>query len=79
MSGSDAGPNKGVWDALLQALVDLGLTDDWRHMIDSTTVCGHVSAPLGLGALGVLVAWPELLQRPGQPCEHALIFGALWH
>jgi transposase len=27
---------QGVWDALLQTLVDLGLTDDWQHMIDST-------------------------------------------
>jgi transposase len=29
---------QGVWDALLQTLVDLGLTDDWQHMIDSTSV-----------------------------------------
>ena len=29
---------------MLQTLVDLGLTDDWQHMIDSTTVRGHVSA-----------------------------------
>ena len=35
---------QGVWDALLQTLVDLGLTDDWQHMVDSTTVRGHVSA-----------------------------------
>ena len=27
---------QGVWDALLQTLVELGLTDDWQHMIDST-------------------------------------------
>ena len=38
---------QGVWDALLQTLVDLGLTDDWQHMIDSTTVRGHVSAASG--------------------------------
>lgn len=25
---------QGVWDALLETLVDLGLTDDWQHMID---------------------------------------------
>ncbi|MBB3454363.1 transposase [Rhizobium sp. BK313] len=30
--------DQGVWDALLEALVELGLTDDWQHMIDSTTV-----------------------------------------
>lgn len=37
---------QGVWDTLLQTLVDLGLTDDWQHMIDSTTVRGHVSAAM---------------------------------
>ncbi|MGB7373034.1 MAG: transposase, partial [Pontixanthobacter sp.] len=42
---------QGVWDALLQTLVDLGLTDDWQHMIDSTSVCGHVSAAGGKGGL----------------------------
>ena len=40
---------QGVWDAMLQTLVDLGLTDDWQHMIDSTTVRGHVSAVGGKG------------------------------
>jgi transposase len=29
---------QGIWDALLETLVELGLTDDWRHMIDSTPV-----------------------------------------
>lgn len=38
---------QGVWDALLQTLVDLGLTDDWQHMIDSTNVRGHISAAGG--------------------------------
>ena len=42
---------QGVWDALLQTLVDLGLTDDWQHMIDSTSVRGHVSAVGGKGGL----------------------------
>ena len=42
---------QGVWDALLQTLVDLGLTDDWQHMIDSTTVRGHVSTVGGEGGL----------------------------
>jgi transposase len=42
---------QGVWDALLQTVVDLGLTDDWQHMIDSTTVRGHVSAAGGKGGL----------------------------
>ena len=38
-----------VWGALLQTLVDLGLTDDWQHMIDSTSVCGHVPAARARG------------------------------
>ena len=25
---------QGVWDALLQTLGDLTLTDDWQHMVD---------------------------------------------
>jgi transposase len=40
---------QGVWDALLQTLVDLGLTDDLRHRTDSTSVRGHVSAAGGTG------------------------------
>jgi transposase len=35
---------QGVWDALLETLVELGLADDWQHMIDSTTVRGHSQA-----------------------------------
>ena len=43
---------QGVWDAMLATLVEFGLTDDWQHMIDSTTVRDHVSAA---GAKGGLV------------------------
>jgi len=35
---------QGVWDALLETLVELGLPDDWCHMIDSTTVRAHSQA-----------------------------------
>lgn len=35
---------QGVWDALLETLVELGLTDDWQHMIDSTVVRAHSQA-----------------------------------
>ena len=35
---------QGVWDAMLDTLVELGLTDDWQHMIDSTSVRGHSQA-----------------------------------
>ena len=34
----------GVWDALLETLVELGLTDNWQHMIDSTTVRSYSQA-----------------------------------
>ena len=42
---------QGVWDAILATLVEFGLTDDWQHMIDSTTVRGHVSAADAKGGL----------------------------
>jgi len=42
---------QGVWDALLETLVDLGLADDWQHMIDSTTVRGHSQAAGAKGGL----------------------------
>ena len=43
---------QGVWDALLQTLVDIGLTDDWQHIIDSIIIRGHAQAA---GAKGGLV------------------------
>ena len=42
---------QGVWDAILATLVELGVTDDWQHMIHSTTVRDHVSAVGGKGGL----------------------------
>jgi hypothetical protein len=33
-----------VWDAMLTTLVDLGLTNDWQHMIDGTIVRGQSQA-----------------------------------
>lgn len=42
---------QSVWGAVLETLVELGLPDDWRHMIDSTTVRGHSQA----GAKGGLI------------------------
>jgi len=42
---------QGVWDALLETLVDLGLTDDGEHMIDSTIVRGHSQAAGAKGGL----------------------------
>ncbi|MCA1955225.1 hypothetical protein [Zymomonas sp.] len=29
---------QGVWDALLEILVDLDLADDWQHRVDSTII-----------------------------------------
>ncbi|WP_336763521.1 IS5 family transposase [Asaia sp. VD9] len=40
---------QGVWDALLQTLGDLGLTDNWQHMLDSTVVRAHSQATGGKG------------------------------
>ena len=42
---------QGVWDALLATLVEFGLTDDWQHMIDSTTIRGHAQAAGARGGL----------------------------
>lgn len=42
---------QGVWDALLQTLVDLRLTDDWQHMVDSTVVRAHSQATGAKGGL----------------------------
>jgi len=42
---------QGVWDAILATLVEFGQTDDWQHMIDTTTVRGHVSAAGAKGGL----------------------------
>ena len=42
---------QGVWDALFETLVELELTDNWQHMIDSTTVRGHSQAAGAKGGL----------------------------
>jgi len=35
---------QGVWDALLQTLVELGLTDNLRHMLGSAVMRAHSQA-----------------------------------
>jgi transposase len=40
-----------VWDAMLATMVEFGLTDEWQHMIDSTTVRGQASAAGAKGGL----------------------------
>lgn len=67
---------QGVWDALLQTLVGLGLTDDWQHMINSTTLRGHVWAAGGKGgALRMLLVDPAAALRaqstPAQTIKEA--------
>lgn len=42
---------QGVWDAMLETLVELGLTDYWQHMVDSTSVRGHSQAAGAKGGL----------------------------
>lgn len=42
---------QGIWDALLETFVELGLADNWQHMIDSTTVRGHSQAAGAKGGL----------------------------
>ncbi|OAG71523.1 transposase [Gluconobacter japonicus] len=42
---------QGVWDALLQTLIDLDLTDNWQHMVDSTVVRAHSQATGAKGGL----------------------------
>lgn len=60
---------QGVWDGLLETLVDLGLTDDWQHMIDSTTVRGHSQAAGAKGGLirKLLVDHAAALRRKSTP------------
>ncbi|WQO54990.1 IS5 family transposase (plasmid) [Sinorhizobium medicae] len=60
---------QGVWDALLETLVELGLTDDWQHMIDSTTVRGHSQAAGAKGGLirRLLVDHAAALRRKSTP------------
>ena len=59
----------GVWDALLETLVGLGLTDDWQHMIDSTTVRGHSQAAGAKGGLirRLLVDHAAALRQKSMP------------
>jgi len=62
---------QGVWDALLETLVELGLTDNWQHMIDTTTIRGHSQAAGAKGGLirRVLVEAAEALRRRSTPVQ----------
>lgn len=62
---------QGVWDALLETLVELGLTDNWQHMIDTTTIRGHSQAAGAKGGLirRVLVEAAAALRRRSTPVQ----------
>ena len=62
---------QGVWNALLETLVELGLTDDWQHMIDSTTVRGHSQAAGAKGGLirRLLVDHAAALRAKSTPAQ----------
>ena len=62
---------QGVWDAMLETLVDLGLTDNWQHMIDSTTIRGHSQAAGARGGLirKVLVEAAAALRAKSTPAQ----------
>lgn len=62
---------QGVWDALLESLVELGLSDDWQHMIDSTTVRGHSQAAGAKGGLirRLLVDHAAALRQKSTPAQ----------
>ena len=62
---------QGVWDALLETLVELRLTDDWQHMIDSTSIRGHSQAAGAKGGLirRVLVEAAAALRAKSMPAQ----------
>ena len=62
---------QGVWDALLETLVELGLTDNWQHMIDTTMIRGHSQAAGAKGGLirRVLVEAAAALRRRSTPVQ----------
>ncbi len=62
---------QGVWDALLETLVELGLSDDLKHMIDSTAVRGHSQAAGAKGGLIIraLVEAAAALRAKSTPAQ----------
>jgi hypothetical protein len=58
-------------DALLETLVKLGLADDWRHMVNSTTVRGHSQAAGAKGGLirKLLVDHAAVLRQKSTPAR----------
>jgi transposase len=55
---------QGVWDAALATLVNLGLTDDWQPMVDSTIVRGYSQAAGAKGARRTVLVEAAAALRP---------------
>ena len=55
----------------METLVELGLADDWQHMIDSTTVRGHSQTTGAKGGLirRVLVEAAAALRAKSMPVQ----------
>lgn len=65
---------QGVFDAILETLVELGIADDWQEqMIDSTTSRGHSQAAGAKGGLSRrdLVARAVALRQKSMPAPTA--------
>lgn len=62
---------QGVWDALLETLVEMGLADDWQHLADGTSVRGHSQAAGAKGGLirRVLVEAAAALRARSRPIQ----------
>jgi transposase len=61
---------QGVFDAILETLVELGITDDWKEqMVDSTTSRGHSQAAGAKGGPSrkALVARVAALRQKSMP------------
>lgn len=65
-SGFDGGQSKAF-----ETLVELGLTDDWQHMIDSTVIRGHSQAAGAKGGLikRLLVGHAAALRQKSMPVQ----------
>nr|WP_281034905.1 IS5 family transposase [Mesorhizobium waimense] len=62
---------QGIWDALLETFVELGLNRAGQHMIDSTTVRGHSQAAGAKGGLirRLLVDHAAVLRQKSTPAQ----------
>ncbi len=68
MSAFAARLSKAVWGALLETLAEPGLTDDWQHMSDSTTVRGN----RGRKDVAAVLCQHGLIMRTCRPARRSL-------